>query len=170
MVISCRTTVQYQQPEYWHWYNPLILFSFPKFSMFLCMCICIYFAPCHFFFFLGQHSWHMEVPRLRIESELQLWEQQCFNPLPQAWDQTWASTVTPAAAVSFLTHGTTVGTPQGLYTHPHHLHSSWLFPWCWGLSLLSCFQDFMDKIVIFFPLTLFYFRPFPSLPLKWFNL
>ena len=25
-----------------------------------------------FFFFLGQHLWHMEVPRLEVESELQL--------------------------------------------------------------------------------------------------
>ena len=35
-----------------------------------------------------------------------------FNPLCQASDQTRASASTPASAVRFLTHCTTVGTPH----------------------------------------------------------
>ena len=32
----------------------------------------IYYAFFFFFVFLGPHLWHMEVPRLGVESELQL--------------------------------------------------------------------------------------------------
>ena len=64
----------------------------------------------YLFCFLGLHSWHVEVPRLRVESELQLpayttvtamsdlshvcdlhySSQQCqiLNPLSKAWDRT----------------------------------------------------------------------------------
>ena len=64
---------------------------------------------CLFFVFLGLHLWHMEVPRLGAESELQLpayttatatqdlshisnlyhssWQHQIFNPLSKARDQ-----------------------------------------------------------------------------------
>ena len=58
----------------------------------------------------------MEVPRPGIESELQLkpmpqlQQHQILNPLHWTRAQTY-STVTPAAAVGFLTHCTTAGTP-----------------------------------------------------------
>ena len=63
-----------------------------------------------FFFFLGSYAWHMEVPRLGVELELQLpayatatamqdpscilhlyhssWQRQILNPLGEARDQT----------------------------------------------------------------------------------
>ena len=67
-----------------------------------------YFADFFFFFFLGPHLWHVEVPRLGVESELHLpafatatWHLshvcdlhhsslQCriLNPLSEARDQT----------------------------------------------------------------------------------
>ena len=59
----------------------------------------------------------MEVPRLGIESELQLPPiaqlQQCwiFDPLCRTGDQTRASAVTQATAVRFLTHCATEGAP-----------------------------------------------------------
>ena len=36
-------------------------------SLYVCVCVCVY-----VFVFLGPHPWHMEVPRLGVESELQL--------------------------------------------------------------------------------------------------
>ena len=49
----------------------------------------------HFFFFLGLHPWHMAVPRLGVESELQLpayttatttWDPSClFDPHHSSW-------------------------------------------------------------------------------------
>ena len=52
-------------------------------QMFSCVCVLCFFA------FLGPHLWHLEVPRLGVESELQL-PQQCriFNPLSEARDGT----------------------------------------------------------------------------------
>ena len=63
-----------------------------------------------FFFFLGTHLWNMEIPRLRVESELQLlayatatatpdpshvcnlylssWQCQTLNPMSRVRDQT----------------------------------------------------------------------------------
>ena len=61
-----------------------------------------------FFFFLGPHLWHMEIPRLGVESELQLlayttatqglssncnlggslWQSRVLNPLSKARDRT----------------------------------------------------------------------------------
>ena len=94
----------------------------------------------HFFFcFLGPHLQPVEVPRLGVQSELQLPvyttatatpdpshvfdPHQCsqhhssqqhwiLNPLSQARDQTCASAATPAAAIGFSTHCTTAGTPE----------------------------------------------------------
>ena len=37
--------------------------------MYMCVHVCVYFF---LFFFLGPHPWHVEVPRLGVESELQL--------------------------------------------------------------------------------------------------
>ena len=59
----------------------------------------------------------MEVPGPGIESELQmqptpqLWQRQILNSLRWARDQTRTSMVTLTAAVAFLTHSTTMGTP-----------------------------------------------------------
>ena len=80
--------------------------------------------------FLGPHLWHMEVPRLRVELELQLpayitasampdlsrvydqhhssWQHQILNPLSEARDGTHSLMVT-----SWIRFGyTTTGTPQ----------------------------------------------------------
>ena len=38
----------------------------------VCACVCIFTHFFSFLVFLGLHLWHMEVPRLRVESELQL--------------------------------------------------------------------------------------------------
>ena len=44
-------------------------------------------------FFLGQHPWHMEVPRLEVEQELQLLAyaiaRQILNPLSKTRDRNW---------------------------------------------------------------------------------
>ena len=37
----------------------------------MCVCVCVYIFF-SFFCFLGPHLWHMEVPRIEVESELQL--------------------------------------------------------------------------------------------------
>ena len=76
--------------------------------------LCMAFLFCQqkffFFFFLGPHLGHMEVPRLVVQLELQLlayttatatldlsqvcdlhhssWQHQIFNPLREAWDRT----------------------------------------------------------------------------------
>ena len=61
---------------------------------------------------------HLEFPGPGIESEPQLqampqlWQCQILNPLCWAGDWTCTSTVTWAAAVRFLIHCTTVGTPH----------------------------------------------------------
>ena len=80
-----------------HSYHPPALLKF--------VCLFIY------LFIYGPHIWHMEVPRLRVESELQLpayttataspdssclfdlphssWQRRILNPLSRARDQTW---------------------------------------------------------------------------------
>ena len=40
-----------------------------------------------FFCFLGLHPWHMQVPRLGVESEPQLTQRWILNPLGEARDQ-----------------------------------------------------------------------------------
>ena len=74
------------------------------------MCVCIYIYILFFFSFSGLHLWHMEVPRLGVESELQLmafitaiavldlscicdlhyslWQCQILNPLNKVMDRT----------------------------------------------------------------------------------
>ena len=53
-----------------------------------------------FFFFLWLHLWHPEVPRSKVESELQVWpmpqtwQHQILNPLSDAGDQTHILTKT----------------------------------------------------------------------------
>ena len=44
------------------------------------------YTPIHIFFFLiflGAHLWHVEVPRLEVELELQL---PAYNTAPATWD------------------------------------------------------------------------------------
>ena len=47
----------------------------------------------YFFFFLWPHLWHMEVPRIGIESELELWTtpqlQQCWILNLLLWARNW---------------------------------------------------------------------------------
>ena len=77
-----------------------------------------------FFFFLGPHPWHMEVPRLEVESELQLpvyttatpglsclcdlhhssWPRQIFNPLSETRDWTHTLMVPSRIRFHWLSH------------------------------------------------------------------
>ena len=90
-----------------------------------------YFFSFFFFVFLGPHPWHMEVPRLGAESELQLlanttatetWDlslicnlqhssEQCqfLNPLSKARDQTCGLMATSWVLYCWVT----MGTPKG---------------------------------------------------------
>lgn len=67
------------------------------------------------------HMGHMEIPRPRTETELQLQptlelqQYQILNPLGWAGDPTFTSTVTWAAAIRFLSHYNTTGTPRTLF-------------------------------------------------------
>ena len=77
------------------------------------------------FLILWLHPQHMEVPRPGIESELPL-QTNCswgnvrsFNPLGHDRYWPWTSSLTSAAAVGFLTHCTTVGTPGWLTLERH---------------------------------------------------
>jgi len=85
---------------------------------------------CLFALFLGPHSKHMEIPRLGVESELQLlayatatatpdpshvcdlhhssWQCQILNPLIEARNRT--CNLTAPSQISF--HCTTMGTPR----------------------------------------------------------
>ena len=79
-----------------------------KAVLYNCETLNLFFIFYYFFFFLGLHFWHMEVPRLGVQSELQLpatgiatamqnlsrvcnlhhgsWQRLIFNPLSQARD------------------------------------------------------------------------------------
>ena len=74
-------------------------------------CVLFLQFPLIFFFFLGPHRQHMEVLRPRIETETQLQPKPTFNPLHQAGDRTHTLAETQVAAVRFLTHCATAGTP-----------------------------------------------------------
>ena len=54
----------------------------------------VFFFFFHSFFFLGLHLWHMEIPRLGVESELQLLAQP-LNTRPELHLQSW--TLNPLA-------------------------------------------------------------------------
>ena len=61
-----------------------------------------------FFFFLGPHLWHMEVPRLGVKLELQL---PAYTTATASWDPSSAATYTTAHSNSgSLTHWTKPGT------------------------------------------------------------
>ena len=129
---------------------------------------CHFFLPVSFSFFLsflsfvllGLHPWHVEVPRLEVQSELQPpaysratatpdpsricdlhhSSQQCqiLNPLNEARDQTWNLMV--PSGIPF--HCTTTGTPSSYmfldancqYRISHYFLSSTSFTF-----LISCF-------------------------------
>ena len=95
--------------------------------------VCCFFLSFSFFFFffhfLGPHLWHMQVPRLGVELELQLptyttatatpdsslvcdlhhssWQRRIFNPLSEVRDRTWI--LMDASRVCF--HCTMTGIP-----------------------------------------------------------
>ena len=81
-----------------------------------------------FLFFLWPHLQHVEVPGPGTESEPQphlchnVSNARSFNPLYQAGDQTTASIATTAAAVRFLTHCATAGTPT-IYSFKKHIYT-----------------------------------------------
>ena len=65
-----------------------------------------------------------------------------FNPLRQGGDQIHASTVTGAAAVGFLTHCTTAGTPHSQCFYYLHIH--WYLQGWFSFRVgCSCFNLFM---------------------------
>ena len=68
-----------------------------------------------FFFFLGPHLWHMEVPRIEVWATTVIYitvpQCQILNPLNEARD--WTSIFMDTSRVCF--HCTTVGTPQVLF-------------------------------------------------------
>ena len=91
-----------------------------------------------FFPFLGPHSWHMEVPSIGVESDLQLltcttatatqdlsrahnhhssWQQQILNPLSEARNRT-CNLMVPG---QMLFHCTTTRTPKHISTLFHML-------------------------------------------------
>ena len=130
----------------WEWWRNIVIQMLPHYSikyllfLFICLFVC----------FLGLHLWHMEVPRLGIESELQplayttatathdlcwvcslhhsLWEHWILNPLSKARIETASSWILPG----FLNHWATRGTPHILLLkwpiYPqrcHHLGGWW---------------------------------------------
>ena len=115
------------EPQWERW---VFVFVFFMFCFYFCLFIYLLFFIFLFFVFLGPHLWQTEVPRLGVESELQLpacttatatrdpscicnlhhSSQQCWilNPLSKARDQTYI--LTDASQIRF--HWATMGTPQ----------------------------------------------------------
>ena len=119
---------------------------------------------CFVFCFLGMHLWHMEVPRLGVELELQLlayatatatqdpsrlcnlhlssWQRRILSPLSKTRD--WTCVLMDTSWVHYP--WSTVGTPDypRLLTLPHH-----------GICYCSCFQfgwmifvyDFLQRLL-----------------------
>ena len=83
-----------------------------------------------FFFFLGLHLWHMEVPRLGVESELQLTAYTTATAMPDLsciwklhhrswqldslthWVRPWFEPISSWILVRFLTRWATMETPS----------------------------------------------------------
>lgn len=71
--------------------------------------MCVHFVFCLFVcFFLGRHLQHMEIPKLGIESELQL------RSTPQLWQH------------RILTHCPTVGTPPPFFNEEIEAQRRWV--------------------------------------------
>ena len=116
---------------YIRWNNIWALYSVPLLSLSLLLplpdCFCLFVC---LFVFLGTHVWHMEVPRLRVKSELQLpacatatavqdlscfcylhhssWQTWFFNSLSKARD--WTHILMHTSWVHY--HWATIGTPS----------------------------------------------------------
>ena len=108
----------------------MLTFSCVAELFWLCVCVCVWRETQYFnffFFFLGPHWWHMEVPMLGVKLELYLLaytramqdpsricylhsSRQCwiFNPLSKARDWTWI--LMDAGQIGF--HWATMGTPR----------------------------------------------------------
>ena len=141
------------------WFTKLNPFSLSGTGFFVCFCI------------LGLYLWHMEVPRLRVKSELQLptyttatatWDPSCICDLTTAHSNARSLThgarpgINPASSwilVGFVTHWATTGTPHWVFSSTYyyseiHLRSglvlapSWLSP-ILCLAPSSCFP-FLD--------------------------
>ena len=81
-----------------------------------------------FFFFLRPHLWHMEVPRLGAESELQL---QAYARPQQYWIRATAATyATNCSHTGSLTWG------QGSNLHPHRHYARSLTCWATVATLI----------------------------------
>ena len=68
-----------------------------------------------FFFFLGPNVWHMEVPRLQVESELQLLAYVCHSPSNTRSE----SRLRPTAQLMAVPDPRLTDQGQGLNPHPH---------------------------------------------------
>ena len=76
--------------------SPLCFYGFGFFSFFIQVIsysICLSVLSFFLFCFLGPHPWHMEVPRLRVKSKLQLLAYATSQPC-----QIWAGSVTYTTA------------------------------------------------------------------------
>ena len=104
-------------------------FTLCKFSSLYSIFFLVLLISFFFLVFLGPHPWHMEVPRLGVESELQLpayttatempdlscvcdlhhssWQHRIFNPLSNARDRTCILWI----LIGFVNHLATKGTP-----------------------------------------------------------
>ena len=94
----------------------------------------LWFFSFYSFFFLGPHTWHMEIPKLGVELKLQL------RPKPQPRQHwIWAASVTCAAACSHsgsLTHWVR----PGIKPYPHGHYVGFLTRWAtMGTPLLHLF-------------------------------
>ena len=116
---------------YIHTHICVHIYTHTYICMYVCVCVntCIYVFIYIFWFFLGLRLWHVEVPRLGVEPELQLlaysiatampglscicdlhhssWQRQILNPLSKAGDGT-CNLMVPC---SICFHCATMGTP-----------------------------------------------------------
>lgn len=114
-----------------HYFRRLLFFYFRRLLFFKYMIFS--FFTFFFIFFLGLHPWHMEVPKLGVESELQLlahttatatkdpshvcnlhhssWQYKILNPLSDARD--WNLKLMVPSQICF--HCATMGTPKDYF-------------------------------------------------------
>ena len=123
--------------------------DFPKFlKHMLLLCVCVY--VCVFLPFLGPHPWHMEVPRLGVESDPQpqayarataMPDPSCLcdlhhsspqhrilNPLSKARDQTCILMGTSQVCNSLSHNRNSVSLSFKIYLIFGYAHSMWKFP------------------------------------------
>ena len=109
---------------------------------------------CLFFIFLGPHPWHMELPRLRVKSELQLlayttatampdpshicdlhhcsWQRQILNPLRERRDRTCILMDASQIRFCWAMAGTLAqGSYTGIMSSTHSLSTPGLSPKPW---------------------------------------